>query len=253
VLSAEQVNIYRKNGFLVVRELLNEAQLQPLRERTYEIAEGLVEFPTENIEFEPDGLGRSHRIDKLRKLNHCAQHDRIFLEHANNPDILDVVEGLIGPDIKLLSDQLFMKPPGGMEKTYHQDSPYFPIEPMDLVSSWVALDDVTLDNGCLWVVPGSHLNGPKEHSEKWMVGDREDMHVPDKEIDREKECPILLKSGDASFHHSLLLHRSGPNESRFRRRGLATHFMSARSRWTGNLSEKPDYVLLRGKAHLGCV
>ena len=124
---------------------------------------------------------------------------------------------------------------------------------MELVSSWVALDDVTIDNGCMWVVPGSHLNGPKDHSEKWMVGDRADMRVPDHEINKKEELPILLKSGDVSFHHSLLLHRSGPNETEFRRRGLATHFMSANSRWTGSLSKMPNFVLLRGKEYPGCV
>lgn len=252
-MDLKEVEFFRRNGYAIVRKLIDEGWLEQLRKRTYEIAAGSTEFPLESIEFEPDNAVREHSIDKVRKLNHCALNDDIFLKHAKNPKILDVVERLIGPDIKLLSDQLFMKPPGGMEKTYHQDSPYFPIEPMELVSSWVALDDVTIDNGCMWVVPGSHLNGPKDHSEKWMVGDRADMRVPDHEINKKEELPILLKSGDVSFHHSLLLHRSGPNETEFRRRGLATHFMSANSRWTGSLSKMPNFVLLRGKEYPGCV
>ena len=71
-----------------------------------------------------------------------------------------------------------------MEKTYHQDSPYFKIEPMALVSSWVAMDDVTLENGCLWVVPGSHKGGALDHSEVWMVCERRDMTGPEAVFDR---------------------------------------------------------------------
>jgi ectoine hydroxylase-related dioxygenase (phytanoyl-CoA dioxygenase family) len=86
-----------------------------------------------------------------------------------------------------------------------------------------------------------------------MRGDREDMRVPDQIIDREVEQPILLKAGDVSFHHGLLLHRSGPNQTKTRRRGLATHYMSAKSHWAGDPSAKPSYPLLRGQSYQDCV
>ena len=150
-----------------------------------------------------------------------------------------------------------MKPPGGIEKTYHQDSPYFKIEPMALVTAWVALDDVTLDNGCMWVVPGSQRNGALDHSEPWKVGDRLDMRIPDSAIDEAKsangEQPVTMRAGGCSFHHSLILHRSGPNRTPHFRRGMATHYMTARSRWTGAPAEKPDYPLLAGREYPGCV
>lgn len=253
MLSDAQVKHYRTEGYLVVKQLLSDPEIDVLKSRTEAIAEGTIKFPATNMEFEPNSHDREPHIDNLRKLNDCARHDQLFFKHACNPAILDIIEILIGPDIKLLSDQLFMKPPGGMEKTYHQDSPYFSIEPMDLVSSWAALDDANLDNGCVWIIPGSHLGGPISHSEKWMVGDREDMHVPESAFDRTKERPIVLKAGDVSFHHSLLLHRSGPNRSQQRRRGLATHFMSAASIWTGASSEKPNYSLVRGRTYEDCV
>ena len=167
--------------------------------------------------------------------------------------LLTAAADLLGPDIMLFGDQVFIKGPGGIEKTYHQDSAYFHIEPMAIATAWVALDDVNLENGCLWVVPGSHREGLVDHSEVWMVGERQDKKVPDAAIDHQREQPILLQAGDCSFHHSLLLHRSGPNKTTTRRRGMATHYMSARSRWTGAPQDKPDYPLLRGRAHAGCV
>ena len=96
--------------------------------------------------------------------------------------------------------------------------------PHSLVSCWTALDDATVENGCLWFIPGSH---------KWglIAVERE------REIERralagalENEVPIELKAGDCSFHHSLLLHCSQANRSTTRRRGYATQYMSSPKR-----------------------
>jgi ectoine hydroxylase-related dioxygenase (phytanoyl-CoA dioxygenase family) len=146
-----------------------------------------------------------------------------------------------------------MKPPGGVEKPYHQDSAYFSIEPPELVTCWTALDDVTIDNGCLWVVPGSHRGGIVDH-DRWTVGGREDKQVREEQIAAlATEEPIVMPAGSSSFHHSVLLHKSGPNNSEKPRRGLAVHYMSARSRWTDATIPKPDCLLLRGTEHEGCM
>jgi phytanoyl-CoA hydroxylase len=256
-LSTAQIEQYHQNGHLIVEGLLNDTEVKTLRQRIEDIAEGRVDFPAHCMEYEPgaqkEASRTTGRMAQLRKLNECYRHDPVFLEHAQRPAILDAVEQLIGPDIKIYGDQLFMKPPGGMEKTYHQDSPYFEIAPMALVTAWIALDDVTLENGCMWAVSGSHRNGPLAHSEPWQVGDRVDMRIPDTAFDRSKEQPITLKAGGCSFHHSLLLHSSGPNNTPYFRRGMATHYMTAQSRWTGAPEDKPDYPLVRGQQYADCV
>ena len=252
-LCQEQVAQFHQKGYIVVEDLLSTDEVETLRQEVVDIVEGRSDFPAAKIEYEPNPGPDVAPIDRLRKLNECALNASVFMDHARNSAILDVVEDLLGPDLKLYGDQMFLKPPGGMEKTYHQDSPYFKIDPMALVSSWVAMDDVTQENGCLWVVPGSHKGGALDHSEVWMVGDRKDMTVPEAAFDRNAEEPITMKMGDCSFHHSLLLHRSGPNNTPHRRRGLATHYMSAQSRWTGAPEDKPDYLLLRGREFPGCV
>jgi len=139
-------------------------------------------------------------------------------------------ERLIGGDIKLFGSQCFMKPPGGIEKPYHQDSTYFAIQPRSLVTCWIALDNVNLENGCMWVIPGSHQGELHDHSQPWDLGGRIDMQVPMEKIDRSRETPITLSAGGCSFHHSMLLHRSGPNQTESHRRGLAIHYMSSQSR-----------------------
>lgn len=244
-------DLYREQGFLVKENLLDADHIEGLRERMQAIGEGRVpDFSQADVELEPDpGNGKPRAV---RKINRCAENDPRFLAHASDDRILDIVESLIGPDIKLFGSQCFMKPPGGVEKPYHQDSAYFSIEPMNLVTCWTALDDVTEDNGCLWVIPGSHREGLVEH-DKWQLGDREDKQVPDARLDRDRETPIIMPAGSCSFHHSVLLHRSGPNHSDRPRRGLAVHYMSAQCRWTDPDASHPKYRVLRGHEFPGCV
>ncbi len=246
------VEQFREQGYMVVENLLSAEALERVRQRTEDRITGAVPgYPTQDIELEPDA--ETIELGTVRKLNRCAENDPIFLEHARNPRILAIVQSLIGPDLKLYSSQCFMKPPGGIEKPYHQDSAYFPIEPMALVTCWTALDDVTLEKGPVWVIPGSHRQGLRDHGQAWMVRGRRDQQVPAELMDRSRETPLLMPAGSCSFHHSLLLHRSPPNRSDSARRGLAIHYMSARSRWTDKENPQPSYLLLQGQEFPGCV
>jgi len=253
IVDDSQRSQYANEGFLTINNLLSYEELERLCLRMTEIAEGCVPtFSADYIEYEP-GPHRVRDASTIRKINRCAENEETFMAHASNSRILDIISELIGPDIKLFGSQCFMKPPGGIEKPYHQDSAYFTIEPRELVTCWTALDDVTLDNGCLWVIPGSHRGELLDHDQPWDVGDRVDMQVRDDQIDHKREVPIELKAGSCSFHHSMLLHRSGPNQTQNSRRGLAVHYMSSQSRWTDGTQTKPKYILLRGKEYDGCV
>ena len=244
---------FQKDGFATVKTLIPPSELETLRQRMDMISEGRVPaFPAEMIEYEPVAAG-SIATPPVRKINQCAERDDVFMAHAANPRILDIIESLIGPDIKLFGSQCFMKPPGGIPKPYHQDSAYFNIEPRELVTCWTALDDATIDNGCLWVIPGSHRIGLLDHDQPWHVGDRVDMQVRDEQIDCTRELSNELTAGSCSFHHSMLLHRSGPNQTESPRRGLAVHYMSSRSRWTHPTDPRPTYPLLRGREYPDCV
>ncbi len=244
---------YCQNGFVIVENLFSADEIERLRDRTRDIAQGDVFYPQNDIELEPGSAVGSPDLASVRKLNRCAENNPVFLAHARHERVLDIVTSLIGDDIKLFASQCFMKPPGGIEKPYHQDSAYFTIEPMELVTCWTALDDVTVDNGALWVVRGSHREGLVDHDQEWMIGSRRDMQVRDEHIDRSRETPLTMPAGSCSFHHSLLLHRSTRNQSDRSRRGFAVHYMRASSRWTHPTDPQPDYALLRGREYPGCV
>lgn len=110
MLVESQRSNYQRDGFLSVADLLACEELQQVRERMQEVAEGRVAtFPADQIEFEAAAGDRSVQR-AIRKINQCAEHDAVFTAHAANPRILDIVELLIGLDIKLFGSQCFMKP-----------------------------------------------------------------------------------------------------------------------------------------------
>jgi ectoine hydroxylase-related dioxygenase (phytanoyl-CoA dioxygenase family) len=194
-------------------------------------------------------LAAENYVLSLRKLSHLAWYDPVMLSHARRPAIVDRIASLHGPDLKLYQDQLFMKPPGvGSRQPYHQDQPWgFHIDPPELmVTCWLALDDATLENGCMRVLPGTHRQGalPREviegYESRALEGCLDD------------EVPLVLKAGECSFHHGHVLHCSHPNLSDQRRRGYATHYVSARCRYTGPEPE-PEFPLVRGEAHPGAL
>ena len=210
-LSKRQVEQFAEDGVLVVRNLLSAVELETLRDRIAQVVSGEAEVYRERQQVEP--LVASGKLEadsyaaSLRKMSHMAFADGVFESHARNSVILDCIEALLGvEDIKLYQDQLFMKPPRvGSRQAYHQDQPLgFEIEPADMVTCWAALDEATIENGCLWMLPGTHKFGVIEQ-ERWKEYEERaiDGRLPE-------ERAIELKPGDCSFHHGLILHSSRP-------------------------------------------
>ena len=245
---------YRENGFIIMEDLLNEEEIAVLRKRAELAATGqLSHIPKERLQVEPGVVAGEAQAesyaDSLRKMSHLAFFDDVLEGHARNPKVLDIVESILGPDFKLYQDQIFMKPPKiGSRQPYHQDQPAgFHIDPPEeLVACWAALDDSTIENGCLRMLPGTHKLGPLEQSEKEEYERKfQEGSLPD-------ERPIVMKAGSCSFHHGLILHSSWVNLSDKRRRGYATHYVAARCRYTGQ-PEENDAMLVRGKSIPGCI
>ena len=123
----------------------------------------------------------------------------------------------------------------GSAKPPHQDSAYWKeIDPPDIVTCWMALDDSTEGNGCMRFIPGSHKKGVIEHKHL------EDYRVEDKNIEYENEVAVSLKAGSCTFHHSLTMHRTDPNTSPNSRIGLTVAYMSAQSKYVGERGRYPN-------------
>ena len=151
-------------------------------------------------------------------------------ELAAENALLDIVEALIGPDILLWNAFLPAKPP----KTeahfgWHQDATYWPVAPAEqIVSAWIALSAVDQRSGGMQMAHGSHLLGPLTHEatydETSMLRRGQRITAP---VSESTICAIDLLPGQASFHHTLTLHRSGPNQSDDWRLGVGFNYVSA--------------------------
>jgi ectoine hydroxylase-related dioxygenase (phytanoyl-CoA dioxygenase family) len=225
---------YDDNGYLVVARLLSADDLAPVERRVSEIVADPSRAPA-GVEV---GRESDTRLDKsaprpatdsLRKLGSIARFDPVFQTLATNPRLLTVVRGLIGPRVKLFRDQVLLKPPGGQDKPTHQDQSYFRVEPTDgLITAWIALDDATLENGCMRYVPTSHRHGLFEME---LDPARPVHHLPRTshlDLPAEVMCPV--PAGSVIFHHGFTLHRSGVNNTNTWRRAVIFHYAACDAR-----------------------
>jgi ectoine hydroxylase-related dioxygenase (phytanoyl-CoA dioxygenase family) len=176
--------------------------------------------------------------------------DPVFQAHALRPKIVAIMQALLGSDLTLYQDQLFMKAPRiGSRQPYHQDQPAgFHIDPPELlVTCWTALDESTEENGCLRYLTGSHKLGALSEEERAAYEARAaGGPLPG-------EVPLVLPPGGCGIHHGWLLHASDVNRSEKRRRGYATHYVSSNVRYTGP-EPKPQFLLrVSGQPHPGCI
>ncbi len=258
-LTAEQKQFFDENGYLRYGRVLSDEEVQALRQRSEEIAAGrLTHVPPNYIQFEAefrDGKKTVEpRIDMIRKMVYLCYHDDLFEAVAKKAAIVDAIEELMGtPNIKFYADQLMMKPRfNGTVTHWHQDSVAWPMfAPQNHVSCWVALDDATVKNGCMTVIPGSHKLGPiaREYQERFLALP----HVAE-------PVSVEVKAGHCMFHHGLNFHRTGANPTPDRRRGLALHYIDAETSYLGIVDEdhrkqvegtpnegNTPFMLIRGK------
>ena len=145
---------------------------------------------------------------------------------AERPEIVDIVAELLGPDLDCFHSQFILKNPGVIGQPWHQDSYYFTFDDAPQVGVWVALSRATLQNGCLWVLPGSHKGPIFEHvPDLRPAANRAYMEIVS-EDDSARE-PALMEPGDVLFFHSYLMHMSTDNVAAERRAAMVYHYARA--------------------------
>jgi phytanoyl-CoA hydroxylase len=146
---------------------------------------------------------------------------------VSDPRLLDLVEALLGPGVVLFSSCWVVKPPRtGRPAAWHQDGGTWPLEPLDAVTLWIALDDADGGNGTLRVVPGSHRGGllPHDRDDARLATELFNVALPGAHGDEEAAVDVVLRAGDVSAHHPALIHGSGPNRSERPRRALVARY-----------------------------
>jgi len=214
-LSTDQVDAYRRDGYVFPVRVMPEPQAKSLRE-ALQAHEQRTGAPLQG---------------KWRLKTHLLFTWADSIVH--HPAILDAVEDLIGPDILCWTTNFFIKEaksPGFV--SWHQDAAYWGLEPNEVVTAWVALSDSNLESGCMKVVAGTHLE-TFEHVETYhadnMLTRGQEVAV---EVDESKAVSMLLRPGEMSLHHISLVHGSAPNASNDRRIGLAIRYLPTHVRQT---------------------
>ncbi len=232
MLTDGQVEQFRRTGFIQAGRVYSEAEADALRERLWAVMEGRsAAAPEANRNLR----GADTRV--VVQIVNIWEADDLFREHLYQPEICAMAAQLMGADtVRVWHDQVQYKPPKtGGATDWHQDHPYWPIlQPADLVSAWVALEDATMENGCMRMVPRSHLWGPHKGG---TIGTDADGFAPLPDLslipagETIEVTPCEVKKGEVMFHHCLTWHGSPPNPSERGRPGIAVHFMPGWTRY----------------------
>ena len=153
--------------------------------------------------------------------------DPWFLNVARQPEILDMVCQVLGEDVGLWNCSFFAKPARvGTKTPWHQDGEYWPIEPLATCTVWIAIDNSTVKNGCLRVIPGSHRSQRlAKHDENNAPGLALNLELSSDEFDESQAENIILEAGQVSLHDVYLYHGSEANHSDNPRRGMTLRYM----------------------------
>ena len=156
-------------------------------------------------------------------------------ELTHMTEILDEVEKVIGPDILLWSTSFFIKDPGSKSYvSWHQDSTYWGLIPLEIVTAWLAFTPSKTSNGCMQIIPGSHLRGQSAHKDTFaddnLLSRGQEIEV---DISDEKVVDLALEPGEMSLHHVRIFHGSNSNDSNTARIGFAMRYIPAYTRQEG--------------------
>jgi ectoine hydroxylase-related dioxygenase (phytanoyl-CoA dioxygenase family) len=224
-MSPEEIARYHRDGWVRPQFRLPEAQVAHMREALDDlIARNPGVRPEKLVSAHIEGSNGEPSVEGVRG-------SKAFLDLALDPQIVELVSGVIGDDIILWGCHVFCKPPGdGYETPWHQDGHYWPIRPLATCTVWVALEASDRGNGCLRVIPGSHRDKKLyDH----LHEDRTDLTLQQRlapgTFDEATAVDIELQPGEMSLHDVYMIHGARANTSQRRRTGVALRYMPSTS------------------------
>ena len=253
-IKKKNISFYHDNGYLIVPDLVSPENIAALKKETVDIfrgnrgkIDGLLDV---NNETDEEVLKKYVAIHFPHKISPLIKK---FLSHKN---ITKVLSKIVSPNVKCMQSMLFVKAPGKAGQAWHQDEYYIPTRDKSLVGAWIAVDDATVENGCLWLIPGSNKPGYMRK----RVDNTSDEYADEDTIDvsdykTNEIIPVEVKSGTVVFFNGYTLHSSLRNKTTdCFRTALVNHYMSAESMlpWDQDGKLPPtedlrDIVMVTGK------
>lgn len=270
-LTSEQSAQYKRDGFLVLDNFVEANACDVLRQRAGDLVrnfdpEGIVSifstheqshlrddyflgsgdkirFFFEEDAFEVDGKLKQSKESSINKIGHALHDlDPVFSQFSKTPAIRQLVAdlGVVQP-LLVQSMYIFKQPRIGGEVTCHQDSAFLYTEPVDIAGLWFALEDATIENGCLWAIPGGHNEGLKSRWRRNTDG-RMGFEIFDPTpFPEERLVPLEVSRGSLIVLHGLLPHKSLANRSARSRHAYTLHAIGAKSHYSeDNWLQRPD-------------
>jgi phytanoyl-CoA hydroxylase len=276
-ISEQQIAQYIDTGFLVLEDFASESDCDNLRARAQELVQEFdpaevvsifttreqnriadeyfltsgdkIRFFFEENAFNEDGTLRYEKEKSINKIGHALHDlDPVFDRFSRSRDVKELAAALGFEDSLLLQSMYIFKQPNiGGEVTCHQDGTFLYTEPIDIVGLWFALEDATIENGCLWAIPGGHRRSLKSRWVRSRDGGME-FEIYDKEPWPENELvPLEVKKGSLILLHGLLPHRSFENRSPHSRHAYTLHLIHAGAKYpSDNWLQRSTTMPLRG-------
>jgi phytanoyl-CoA hydroxylase len=220
---------YGNNGYLIAPGLLAAAELEELIQEATAIFRGN-RGQVDGL-LDAAGLTDTEVLRQYTAIHFPHKLSALIRRYLSHPGIVNILTRIVSPNVKCMQSMLFVKAPGKAGQSWHQDEYYIPTRDRSLVGAWLAINDASIENGCLWLIPGSQRPGAIYRR---VPGNDPEFAEKDT-IDvsgYERECiiPVEVQRGTVVFFNGYILHSSRRNKTANHfRMALVNHYMSAES------------------------
>lgn len=227
--TTETLQNFERDGYVLFRNVIDSDLIKEVNDHVEWLQE-------QHPDVRPEQLGHQFLRD-----------DPFWLRLVSDDRLLDIAQQFIGPDIGLFASHYISKPAyAGQPVLWHQDGAFWPLDPMEVVTLWLAVDHSTAENGCVRLVPGTHK---LDYASMRDVDDVESVLGVETsvEVDEADAVDIVLAPGDVEVHHPAIVHGSNANTSPHRRCGLTIRYIPTTTKITDPEQPFPSSFHLRGE------
>lgn len=228
---------YINDGYLMVPDVITPNECEELKSEMLKIFRG--DYECDAIPSMPENATETEILDRIMCVGEPHTLSPMVRRYVEHPKICAILNQIVGAHIpfwdggvKCMQSMMLGKVPGHTGNPWHQDEHPIPTRDRSLVGAWITLDDATVDNGCIWVLPNSHRSGVIYDRHPHNKRDEFDSCHEATGFDDSEEIPIEMTAGSVLFFNGYLLHRSKKNRSNSNRRVLVSHYCSTAS-WLG--------------------
>ena len=216
-MSNFDLDFYHQNGYAFVGKTVSKKKIVEMRRECMKTWKDLKNKYDQSENWLKNTL--------LQNIHHHSNEVKNFYFYG---PLIEIMKDVLGPNIKSVQSQLSFKLPGNHKNVgWHQDNGYGELNPYNTVTTITALDDADTQNGCLWIIPGSHHYGQLDIGHQVTIEWKNQLNEISLNVDESKSIPVPLRAGESIIFHCLMLHKSEANKSRRKRRFLFMRYADA--------------------------